>query len=331
MNNYSNTRRPSYIKERKKRRVRRIIMLIVLITVLILVLFKKDIKNIFNPHTKTPTLSETDNNEKNVENGNNATATENNNDGNKENITENAQGSNEPTKQTGTTNETESNNSESTNTEATAKIIDGYNFSEPVPASDAVEETYFDDAVFIGNSRTEGVMLYSHPSKSTSYTHKGLMVNTIFTKPYINDNGTKITVIDAIKKAEFKKIYIMLGINETGWVSTDTFIEKYEEIVDAVKESHPDAIIYIQSILPVTAKLSSTHSYVKNSKIAEYNTRIAKMAEEKQVYYVNVAESVMDKNGCLYDDAAVDGIHLKKPYCEKWVEYLTTHTTEKIK
>lgn len=308
-------------------------MLIVLIAVLILVLFKKDIKNMFSPHSKTPALSKTDENEKNAENGNTEpTVTENNNAESNENNNvknnENAQGSNE-TKETDTSNKNETKNNESNNTEATAKIIDGYNFSEPVPASDAVEETYFDDAIFIGNSRTEGVMLYSHPSKSKAFTHKGLMVNTIFTKPYINDNGTKITVMDAIKKAEFKKLYIMLGINETGWVSTDTFIDDYAKVIDTIKESHPDAIIYIQSILPVTQKLSSNHDYVKNDKISEYNTRIAKMAEEKQIYYVNVAESVINENGCLFDDAAVDGIHLKKPYCEKWVEYLTTHTVQK--
>ena len=31
----------------------------------------------------------------------------------------------------------------------------------PVPESEAVEDTYFEDAVFLGDSRTEGFRLYS--------------------------------------------------------------------------------------------------------------------------------------------------------------------------
>lgn len=327
MSNYPNTKRPSYIRERKKRRIRRILLLIIAIAIVVLVKYhidnKKDPKN---SNETLPTIDTTDTTTNNTPDTNN---TDSNNDTPDTNNTDsNTVATNETTNDIVTNNDTDDENTSDNELEST--IVDGYDFAKPVPSSDAVEESYFDDAIFIGNSRTEGVMLYSHPSNSVAYTHKGLMVNTIFTKPYIKqDDNTKITVMEAIEKAEFSKIYIMLGINETGWVSTDMFIEDYEKIIDAVKESHPDALIYIQSILPVTAKLSSTHSYVKNPKINEYNTRIAKMAQEKQVYYINVAESVMNEDGCLFDDAAVDGIHLKKQYSDMWVEYLRTHTIEK--
>lgn len=139
-------------------------------------------------------------------------------------------------------------------------------------------------------------------------------------------DGAKVTVMDALKTTQFRKVYIMLGINETGWPYNDVFIHKYGEVIDAVKEISPDAQIYVQQILPVSRTVSAEHSYIKNEKIAEYNALLQEMAEEKQVYFVAAAEAVADGDGALPEDAAVDGIHLKKEYCVKWLEYLESHT-----
>lgn len=201
-----------------------------------------------------------------------------------------------------------------------------YDYAKPVPLSDTVDTSYFDDAVFIGDSRSEGFLLSTGLSNAIGFTNKGLMVNTAFTDKVINLDGAKVTVMDALKRTTFSKVYIMLGINETGWPYNNVFIEKYGEIIDEIKEINPQAVIYVQSILPVSKEVSSTHSYVKNSKINEYNTLIKKMAEEKKVYYINVAEAVAGEDGALPQEAAVDGIHFKKEYCEKWFEYLKTHT-----
>ena len=53
------------------------------------------------------------------------------------------------------------------------------------------------------------------------------------------------------------------------------------------------------------------------------------MAEEKQVYYIDTGAAVSDENGCLPEEAATDGIHLKQSYCDKWLEYLKKHTISK--
>lgn len=201
-----------------------------------------------------------------------------------------------------------------------------YDFSRPVPPSDPVGSSYFDDAVFIGDSRTQGLFLNTSLSNATSFAHMGLMVDTVFTRPLVNVNGEKVPVIDAMKKAEFSKVYIMLGINETGWAYSSIFIQKYGEIIDAIREINPDALIYVQAILPVSQKVSSTHSYVKNPKITEYNQLLLQLAEEKQVYYIDTASAVAGEDGSLPDDAAPDGIHLVRAYCQRWLDYLMTHT-----
>ncbi len=205
-------------------------------------------------------------------------------------------------------------------------IFENYDYTMPVPVSTAVDVSYFNDAVFIGDSRTEGFILNTNLSQATSYTHKGLMVNTVFTQEVIDIEGTKLSVMDALKATQFSKVYIMLGINELGWAYSSKFIDKYSEMIDEIKAINPNAIIYIQSILPVSEEVSATHDYVKNDKIKEYNTLLFQMATEKQVFFLDTAAAVIDENGCLPADAATDGIHLKKQYCEKWLQYLVTHT-----
>ena len=201
--------------------------------------------------------------------------------------------------------------------------------AEPGPEKKTFQEVgddYFDDAVFIGDSRTEGMILNTGLWNTTAYVYKGLMVNTVFTKPVVNINGEKIPVMDALKSTNFSKVYIMLGINETGWAYSPVFQEKYKDIIDAVQEINPDAFIYIQGIIPVSDKVSSEHPYITNSKIAEYNRLLQELAEEKEVYFIDTKNAVMSTNGALPEDAATDGIHLVNVYCQKWLDYLKTHT-----
>lgn len=195
---------------------------------------------------------------------------------------------------------------------------------DSVPLQEEIADTYFDDAVFIGDSRTEGFMIYENID-ATFYTHKGLMVDTIFTNPVITEDGEKITIMDALTKDSFNKVYIMLGINETGWQSSSLFIKKYGEIIDSIKKINPNAIIYVESILPVSEEVSLNHDYIKKSKINEYNDLLKEMTKEKGVYYLDISSSVANEQGYLPDDAATDGIHLNKNYCDKWLQYLKTH------
>lgn len=201
-----------------------------------------------------------------------------------------------------------------------------YDYAAPVPLSQPVERSYFDDAVFIGDSLTEELILTTSLSNTTVYAYKGLMVDTAFTKAVIRQGEQKVSVMDALAATDFAKVYIMFGINETGWVYSNIFQEKYGAIIDRIREINPDAVIYIQSILPVSQSVSSTHSYITNDRIDEYNGLLRQLAEEKQAYYVDVRQAVMGEDGALPEDAAADGIHPAKSYCEKWLTYLQEHT-----
>ena len=192
--------------------------------------------------------------------------------------------------------------------------------------SGQVADSYFDDAAFIGDSRTQGLQLYTGLPNATFYATQGLMVDTFFSKKFVKAGGGKITIPDAMKNQTFKKVYIMLGVNELGWAYEKVFIQKYGEVVDKVKELQPDAKIYVQSILPVTKAKSDGDAIYNNTKISPYNELIEQMCREKGVTYLHVADAVGLDNGALPAGSATDGVHLNREYCYKWLDYLKTHT-----
>lgn len=196
----------------------------------------------------------------------------------------------------------------------------------PVEESKAVEDTYFEDAVFLGDSRTEGFYLYSGLKQGTYFYAVGATVESVFTKKAWKTPNGKIPLLDAMKDVSCKKIYVMLGINELGWTKVENFRKQYEKVIDRLREDHPDAEIIIQSILPVSARQDAKGSYVNNRRINEYNESIRAMAEEKGCSLVDVAESFRGEDGCLPKDLTFEGIHLNVAGCKAWLEYLRTHS-----
>ena len=51
-------------------------------------------------------------------------------------------------------------------------------------------------------------------------------------------NGQYLTVAEALQQADYSKVYIMLGLNELGWVYESKFAEDYGRIIDVIRESH---------------------------------------------------------------------------------------------
>ncbi len=208
-----------------------------------------------------------------------------------------------------------------------AVTTDTFDYSRPVPAADiAVADDYFQDSVFIGDSRTEAFQMFSGPQNAVYYHSNGLKVDTIFTKEVIKKvNEQKITIMEALRQKHFRKVYIMLGINELGWAYSDLFIKKYGEVVAEIKNIEPEVLIYVQSILPVSEERSQNDEIYNNTNIGKYNELIQQMAAEESLCYLDVAQCVTDEEGNLYSDASTDGIHLNKTYCDLWLDYLKLH------
>lgn len=186
-----------------------------------------------------------------------------------------------------------------------------------------ISNSYFHHSAFIGDSRTEGFLLYNGLTRAGNYGVKALTVDGFFQKQVIsNGSGGKITVAEAIQHKEYDTFYVMFGMNELGWASEKTFIAKYGQVIDTIRRYHPNSKIVVQSILPVSAEKSANDPVHNNPKIVHYNTLIERMCVEKSVDYFNVAARFTDEEGALFAEASTDGIHLNKKYCNLWMDYL---------
>ena len=179
------------------------------------------------------------------------------------------------------------------------------------------------NVAFIGDSRTQAFLMYAGLKDVQDYTTIGLMVDTALTKKFItNDNGEKITILEDLATKNIDTIYIMLGINELGWIYNDIFIKDYENLIDKILEVKPNCEIIVQSIIPVTKTKSEGDNIYNNDKITEYNNLIKDMANRKGIKYIDLCTVLADKSGNLPKEASTDGIHLNKEYCQKWLKYL---------
>lgn len=213
--------------------------------------------------------------------------------------------------------------------EAQPENSNAYNPVATVPKGERVSSSYFDDALFVGDSITNGILSYEIMQNTTVISHTGINPDTIRTKKVFRDSGGElVTILDAMKEHTDKtKIYIMLGSNGIAWIEQDLFIQYYEEFLRSVMAQHPDATIYVQSILPVTKEKSESDAAYANSKIDAYNNDISALAQKLELNYINVAEAFKDENGALPSEASPsDGMHFTSKYYQMWFDYLKTHT-----
>lgn len=197
----------------------------------------------------------------------------------------------------------------------------------------SVEKSYFDDALFIGDSRTVGLQDYAGLDNATFYASTGLTIYKLFDAEIAPVEGShkKQTVEQALSERQFGKIYLMIGINEMGTGTVESFMKKYDEAVKHLQELQPDAVIYLQAIMKVSAERSAKGDYIYNEGIEQRNAEIAKLADNQQIFFLDVNPCVCDDSGGLVSGYTFDGVHLKAAYIEIWKQFLMDHTIRFLK
>ena len=181
----------------------------------------------------------------------------------------------------------------------------------------------FSNSVFIGDSMAEGFMLFSGIKDAAFYYERGMRLDAVAKEQVADTPNGKTTILEALRQKTYDQVFLILGLNELGWDNADIFEQRYKNLVNLIRQAQPDAEIYLQAILPVTQERSLSDRVFNNADIAQYNDRIARVAEEKGVQYLDVSPVMTDGSGALYPEASTDGIHLNKEYCIKWLEYIT--------
>lgn len=117
----------------------------------------------------------------------------------------------------------------------------------------------------------------------------------------------------------------MVGINELGYPSS-SIAKGLQVLADTIRQYQPDTVIFFCANLHVTKEYSDSGAgkYVTNPKINEVNSAIAKLADGKNSFYIDVNEYFDDASHALTAGISGDGVHVYGKYYREWSVYLCT-------
>lgn len=184
------------------------------------------------------------------------------------------------------------------------------------------DTAYFDDALFIGDSRTVGIAEYGYLTNADFFADVSMSVYKVENKR-LSIEGEKRKLAELLSENTYGKIYVMLGINELGYDFEYT-VEKYCTLLDTIQVAQPDAIIYICANLHVTKKQSEKDKLFNNVNIDHFNEAIAQMADGEKRFYIDVNEIFDDAEGNLSEEFSSDEAHVMGKYYADWCDWLMT-------
>jgi lysophospholipase L1-like esterase len=186
-----------------------------------------------------------------------------------------------------------------------------------------VDRSYFDDALFIGDSRTIGLSEYADLGTADVFADSGLSVYKAMADKISVDGVGNTTLENLLQKKTYGKVYIMLGINELGY-DFDQTVAKYQSLVDLVHTSQPDAVIFLEANLHVTKEKSDKEDLFNNEHIDRFNKSVRKLADGKTSYYIDINEKFDGDDGALNADLTNDGAHVLGVYYSEWADWILT-------
>ncbi len=204
-----------------------------------------------------------------------------------------------------------------------------YDYASPVPEGFPHTLDYFDDAVFIGDSRMMGLTLYTKLNPY-DYTATGLNVSQALSKSFIRTaSGATCTILDALKleKGNFHSVYISIGVNELGG-DPGAYQRNVRKMIEQLR-TVTDVPIYMQLITPVTHEAEETSRFgVTNAKVAAFNEKLTELAEEMKFFLLDPNPLFVLDDGTLDPTLAFDGIHMLTSAYNTLAQYYASHVVE---
>ncbi len=186
-----------------------------------------------------------------------------------------------------------------------------------VPEQDElVTSEYFNDAGFLGNSILSQLWYYDNgglvPDDRSQWAW-GDGITILGAAPYAAQLAGK----------QLGKIYIELGVNELNY-DKDSLRTAYDTVIDQLQTDHPDAIIYLMSVTPVSKWCNDNRGF-KQSAVKSYNEMLRDIAKEQGAWYLDVYSALVGEDGFLPSDVTNDGVHFNGAHCQYWFDYLQSH------
>lgn len=181
-------------------------------------------------------------------------------------------------------------------------------------------EEFFQDTLFIGDSRTMGLAEYADIGGAVVFANTGMNIYRLYSlKNAVHDQEPYLE--DILAEKQYRKIYLMLGINELGYDAEQT-VKRYEEEVLKLSELQPEAKIVLEANLHVTKERSERDAIFNNENIDRINENIRQIAEKHGFSYIDVNEIFDDETGGLNPECTHDEVHVLGKYYQQWADWI---------
>lgn len=192
-------------------------------------------------------------------------------------------------------------------------------------------DSYFNDAVFLGDSRTLGISDYAGLEGADFFCDNGMTIYKLLEDAGVTwqRTGEKMDLKKVLQEKQYGKIYIMLGMNELGYGDTPMYLRQYLKVLRQLREWQPDAIIYVMANLHVSREKNNMESEFNNININDKNVAAARLANGRDIFYLDCNPLFTDEEGYLQADLTFDGVHLYAQHYDKWRAFLMEHGVEK--
>ena len=192
-------------------------------------------------------------------------------------------------------------------------------------------ESYFNDAAFLGDSRTLGISDYAGLSGADFFCDNGMTIYKLLGDDGVTyqKTGEKVDMKEILQEKHYGKIYIMLGMNELGYGDTPMYLKQYLKVIRQIKEWQPGVIIYVMANLHVSQEKNNMETEFNNVNINDKNVASARLANGKDVFYLDCNPLFTDEEGYLQAELTFDGVHLYAQHYDKWRDFLFAHGVER--
>lgn len=215
--------------------------------------------------------------------------------------------------------------------EPTPEPVEPYEFGTPLEESEPVaDDSFFDSAAFLGDSRTEGLQLFGGIKNGDYLWARGMTVFGVDSSTH-PVNGSSGGMLETLGQKEYDSVYILLGLNELGY-NSGNYERGLGTMIDRVLEIQPEAVIYLQLMPPVNnaaCRANGLGRYITNENVTLFNEAITRVAADKKVALLNIAEAYAGEDGQLPAELSADGCHFAAGAYGRWADYLRTHTIDR--
>lgn len=194
------------------------------------------------------------------------------------------------------------------------------------PTWETVDASFFDDAVFVGDSVSLKLSYYANSSGrlgNAKFLVQGSYgaANAVSNKLLMSWQGKKMDLESAVEATGAKKLFIMLGMNDIAIYGVDKTINNWRTMLGRILEKSPDIEIYIQSMTPIWT--GGEKGGLNNKRADQFNQALETFARENGYTYIDVASYMKDSTGGLAAKYCSDNyVHITTEGAKAWVNVL---------